>query len=99
MHSHPAALHLIITTGPFTKRGVNFLDCNPASAGGHHHIIVVVDYFMKWEEAMPTIKSDDETDAHFVFNQIITQFGISREFITDHGRHFQNKMMEELSLK
>ena len=67
------------------------MDCNPASAGGHHHIIVVVDYFMKWVEAMPMIKSNNETPVHFVFNHIITRFGIPRELVTDHGRHFQKK--------
>ena len=54
---------------------------------------------MKWAEAMPTVKSDGETAAHFVFNQIITQFGIPKELVTDHGSHFQNRMMEELASK
>ena len=54
---------------------------------------------MKWEKAMPTIKSNDETAGNFVFNQIITQFGIPKDLVTDHGRHFQNRMMEELALK
>ena len=75
------------------------MDCNPNSGGGHHHIIVVMDYFTKWKEAMPTIKSNGEMTTHFVFNQIITRFGILRDLVTDHGRHFQNKMMEELSSK
>ena len=75
------------------------MDCNPTSARGHHHIIVAVDYFMKWDEAMLMIKFDGETATHFVFNQIITRFGIPRELVTDHGRHFQNKMMGDLSLK
>ena len=43
MHSKPAPLHPIITAGPFTKWGLDFMDCNPASAGGHHQIIVAVD--------------------------------------------------------
>ena len=47
MLSHPTPLHPIVTAGPFTKGGLDFMDCNPASAGGHHHIIVVVDYFTK----------------------------------------------------
>ena len=34
MHSKPAPLHPIITVGPFTKWGLDFMDCNPASAGG-----------------------------------------------------------------
>ena len=73
--------------------------CNPALARGHHHIIVAIDYFMKWAEAMPMIKSDGETAAHFIFNQIITRFGIPKELVMDHGRHFQNKIMEELASK
>ena len=97
MCSKPALLHPIITAGPFTKWGLDFMDFSPASAGGHHHIIVVVDYFMKWAEAMATIKVDGETPVHFVFNQIITWFGIPRELVTDHGSHFQNHMMEDLA--
>ena len=54
---------------------------------------------MKWEEVMPTIKSNGVTDAHFLFNHIFTRFGIPRELVTDHGRHFQNKMMDNLSSK
>ena len=34
MRSHPTPLHPIITTGPFTKWGLDFMDCNPASARG-----------------------------------------------------------------
>ena len=75
------------------------MDCNLALAGGHHHIIVDVDYFMKWAKAMPTVKSDGETVAHFVFNQIITQFSIPKELVIDHGLDFQNHMMEDLALK
>ena len=54
---------------------------------------------MKWAEAMPTVKSDGEIAAHFVFNQIITWFRILKELVTDHGSHFQNCMMEELASK
>ena len=48
------------------------MDCNPSLVGGHHHIIVAIDYFTKCAEAMPTVKYDGETSAHFVFNKIIT---------------------------
>ena len=60
---------------------------------------MVIDYFTKWEEAMPTVKSNAEIAMHFIFNQIITRFGIPKELVTDHGRYFQNKMMEELASK
>ena len=35
-------------------------------------LTVAIDYFMKWAEAMPIVKSDGETVVHFVFNKIIT---------------------------
>ena len=75
------------------------MDCNLASDGGHQHIIVAVDHFMKWVEAMPIVKSNGETATHFMFNQIITWFGILKELVIDHGSHFQNRMMEELASK
>ena len=98
MHSHPTLLHPIIIFDPFTKSGVDFMDCNPASTRRYHHIILVVDYFTEWEEAMPIIKYDGEKTTHFMFNHIITQFRIPKEIVTDHRSHFQNKMMSELAL-
>ena len=83
MCSHPTLLHLIITVGPFTKWGLDFMDYNLALTRGHHHIIVAVDYFTKWVEAMSIVKYDGETAAHFIFKQIITRFDISKELVTD----------------
>ena len=88
MPSHQAPLHLVIIVGPFTKWGVDFVDCNPTSAGGDQQIIMAVDYFTNWAEAMPIVKSDGKTTSFFIFNQIIVRFGILSEIITDHGSHF-----------
>ena len=38
MRSHLAPLHMIIIVSPFTKWGLDFIDCNLALAGGNHHI-------------------------------------------------------------
>jgi hypothetical protein len=73
------------------------MDCNLASSRGHQHIILVMDYFTKWEEAMPTIKYDGKNTTFFIFNQIIAQFGIIKEIVTDHGSQIQNEMMKELA--
>ena len=54
---------------------------------------------MKWEEPIPVIKFDGEMAANFVFNQIITQFGILKELVTGNGKKFQNNMMAELASK
>jgi hypothetical protein len=78
---------------------VDLVYFNPTSDGGNQHIIVAFDYFTKWVEAMSIVKSDGKTVTFFVFNQIITIFGILSEIVTDHGSHFQNKMMEEIASK
>ena len=75
------------------------MHCRPTSAGAHGYIIVAVDYFTKWDEAMPTYAKDGKTVALFLFNHIIVRFGIPRAIVTDHGSHFKNKMMAELSIK
>ena len=97
MQSHPASLFPVISVGPFMKWGIDYMTCNPASAGGYKYIIVTVDYFTKWVEAMPTFKTHGETIAFFMFNQIIVWFGIPKVIVTNHGNHFQNSMMTELT--
>ena len=97
MRSHLAPLFLVILVGPFMKWGIDYVTCNPASAGGHRYIIFIVDYFTKWVEEMPTFKADRETAAFFMFNQIIAWFGIPKVIVTNHGSHFQNSMMTELT--
>jgi transposase InsO family protein len=99
MRAHPSPIFPVIIVGPFTKWGSDYTTCNPASARGHRYIIVVVDYFTKWVEAMPMFKYDGETATLFLFNQIIARFGVPREIVTDHGSHFQNQMMIELTSK
>ena len=75
------------------------MHCRPTSVGGHGYIIMAVDYFIKWAEAMPTYAEDGNTVALFLFNHIIARFRIPRAIVTNHGSHFQNKMMAEISAK
>eukprot|EP00253_Pinus_taeda_P022999 PITA_22999 len=56
MHAPPAPLHPIIVIGPFAKWGIDFITCNPHSAGGHAYIILAVDYFTKWAERFGRIE-------------------------------------------
>ena len=71
------------------------MHCRPTSTRGHGYIIVAMDYFKKWDEAMPTYAKEGKIAALFLFNHIITRFRIPRAIVTDHGSNFQNKMMVE----
>eukprot|EP00253_Pinus_taeda_P005573 PITA_05573 len=46
---------------------------------------------------MLTFSKDDKNAAIFIFNHIISRFGVPQAIITDHGSHFQNIMMTELA--
>jgi hypothetical protein len=96
---HPAPLHPVVSVAPFEKWGIDFMTCHPHSAGGHGYIIVDVDYFTKWAEAMPTFDNTEKTVALFLFNHVIAHFGVPQAIITDHGSHFRNFMMSELTEK
>ena len=97
MHVYLAPLHPVVSISPFAKWGIDFTMCNPPFVVGHHYIIVVVDYFTKWAEVMPTYSNDAKTVALFLFNHIIAQFGIPKSIVTNHGTHFCNAMMVELT--
>jgi len=48
---------------------------------------------------MPTYNNIGKNAAQFLFNQIITRFGVPQTIVTDHGSHFCDQMMVELTLK
>eukprot|EP00253_Pinus_taeda_P030420 PITA_30420 len=75
------------------------MTCNPTSAGGHGYIIVGVDYFTKWDEAMPTLNNSGVMAALFFFNHVVSRFNVPQAIVTDHGSHFYNHMMVELATK
>lgn len=75
------------------------MTCNPHSYEGHGYIIVVVDYFTKWTKAMPTYNNTSEKYALFLYNHVIPRFFVPQDIVTDHGKHFWNNMMSELTAK
>ena len=46
---------------------------------------------------MPTFTANGKTAATFIFNHVISRFGVPQAIITDHGSHFQSIMMTELT--
>jgi hypothetical protein len=99
IRSHPAPLHPVVSIGCFKKWGIDFMTFSPHSARGHGYIIVAMEYFTKWVEVMPTFDNTRKTAALFIFNHIITRFGIPQDIVTDHGIHFRNFMMYDITEK
>lgn len=97
MHAPPANLHPIITVGPFSKWGIDYMTFKPCSVVGHGYIIVSMDYFTKWAESMPIYSVESKTMAQFIFNHVISRFGVPEAIVTNHGSHFLDYMMDELT--
>jgi hypothetical protein len=73
------------------------MTCHPHSFEGHGYIIVAIDYFTKWAEAMLTFDNTGKTATLFIFNHIIAHFCVPQDIVTDHGSHFRNFMMSEVT--
>eukprot|EP00253_Pinus_taeda_P028651 PITA_28651 len=48
---------------------------------------------------MPTLNNSGETIAVFFFKHVVSRFGVPQAIVTDHGSHFRNHMMVELTAK
>ena len=64
------------------------MHCKTTLAKGHGYIIVAMDYFTKWDEAMPTYAEDGKTATLFLFNHVIARFGVPQAIVTDQISHF-----------
>jgi hypothetical protein len=95
----PLCYILLSPSAPLKNRALISCSVSLPESGGHGHIIVFIDYFTKWVEAMPTFLNDGRTTTLFIFNHIITCFGVPKAIVTNHGSHFQNQMMSELHAK
>jgi hypothetical protein len=58
-------------------------------------LIVATDYFTKWVEAEPLTRITDSESRKFVWNNIITRFGIPRCLISDNGTQFDSGPFRE----
>ncbi len=58
-------------------------------------MIVATDYFTKWVEAEPLTRITDSESRKFVWNNIITRFGIPRCLISDNGTQFDSGPFRE----
>jgi len=58
-----------------------------------------VDYVTKWVEAIPYVANDVKTVVTFLQKNIFTRFGTPRVLISDGGKHFCNKFLENVHKK
>ena len=70
----------------------------PKASNGHEYILVAIDYFTKWEEATSYSILKAKHMARFLEDNIICQFGVSQEIISDNGSHFEGEVRRIMEL-
>ncbi|UYV69276.1 K02A2.6-like [Cordylochernes scorpioides] len=85
------------TTTERNKIGIDLLGRFPLFRDGNRWVIVCTDYLTKYAitKALPTGGAVEI--AKFILNDIILKHGAPREMITDRGRSFQSKLVNELT--
>jgi transposase InsO family protein len=66
---------------------------------GYLYILVEVDYVSKWVEAAACKTNDHKVVVQFLKDTIFARFGMPRAIISDGGKHFCNRVFEQLMKK
>jgi hypothetical protein len=78
--------------------GIDFMGPFPTSFG-YLYILVAVDYMSKWVEAAACKTNDHKVVLQFLKDTIFARFGTPRAIISDCGKHFYNRVFEQLMKK
>ena len=93
-------LHISLSLVPFEKWGIDYVgEIHPHSSKRMSYIIVATEYLTKWVEAK-AVKSD--TAAHtatFIYENIISRFGVPKILVSDRGTHLLNSLIQEMTDK
>jgi transposase InsO family protein len=70
-------------------------EIQPKASNRHCYIIVAIDYFTKWVEAASYNTIIAAVTESFIRNHIITRYGVPHKLITNNGKNFIAKRVED----
>ena len=91
-------LNPILIVEVFDVWGIDFMGPFPNSFG-NLYILVAVDYVSKWVEAIACRTNDHKVVVKFLRENVFARFGTPRAIISDGGKHFCNRVFEQLMKK
>jgi hypothetical protein len=91
-------LNPILIVEIFDVWGIDFMGPFPNSFG-YLYILVDVDYVSKWVEVVACKTNDHRVVVQFLKDIIFSRFGTPRAIISDGGKHFCNRIFEQLMKK
>jgi hypothetical protein len=91
-------LNPILIVEIFDVWGIDFMGPFPLSFD-YLYILVAVDYVSKWVEAVACKTNDHRVVVQFLKDTIFARFGTPQAIISDGGKHFCNRVFEQLMKK
>jgi len=93
-------LHVSLPLIPFEKWGIDYVgEVHPQSSKGMKYIVVATEYLTKWAEAKAVKTDTAEHAATFMYENIISRFGVPKILVSDRGTHFLNDLIREMTEK
>nr|XP_043630232.1 uncharacterized protein LOC122601542 [Erigeron canadensis] len=78
----------VTSAWPFLKWGIDIVGPFPQAPEKLKFLVVAVDYFTKWVEAKPLVTISRKQIEKFVWEQVVTRFGIPQVIVSDNGKQF-----------
>ncbi|KAL0355479.1 UNVERIFIED_CONTAM: hypothetical protein Sradi_3994800 [Sesamum radiatum] len=96
IHQPAELLTTMLSPCPFMQWGIDIVGPFPLVEGQRKFLLVAIDYFTKWVDAEPLARITKGEVMKFIWKNIVCHFGIPREIISDNGRQFQGRKIQEL---
>ena len=91
IHRPGANLSSLTSPWPFAQWGLDILGAFSKASGSRKFLLVATDYFTKWVEAIPLVNIADSNVKNFLWENIVTRFGILKMLVADNGSQFKSK--------
>ena len=92
-HVPPSELYSMTSPWPFSIWGIDVIGMlAPKVSNGHEYILVTINYFTKWVEVASYFVLKAKHVARFLENNIICQFRVPQEIISNNGSHFEGQV-------
>ena len=84
-----------LSGAPMERVAADLVGPLPETKAGFKYMLVLQDYFTKWLEVFP-ISSKETTEVADKLVEVVTRYGIPRQFHTDQGGEFISHCIEEM---
>ena len=86
----------MVAGSPWERVGMDLTGKHSRSRRHNYYILTYLDHFTKFAEAYPIPNKEAETICRVLVEEIFPRFGVPIQ-LTDQGREFHNRLMEDLS--